>query len=301
MKKSITYDEIQDALTGYTKLSTFKKDYPKHSARAYYMGWARELFSHLSKYNRNHTIESVQIEALKYKHRSDFFNNSRPEYKAAGKLDILDIVCSHMTKKKMGAIAYTDRELIDEALKHNTKMDFKHNGNAMYQVAGKRNMIDKICSHMTGLNTWSKEDVLKVAETCSTRTEFKTKYGGAYNYARTNNIYEEVMKDIPQSRIRGEYNIFYIWEAIGERWNDKPIFKIGVTSKRLGIERIERVAFTNNFEHKIHVLIESDIASYLESTLLNKFNDIPNISGEGATEFRAIEYEDIERLKALYV
>ncbi len=93
---------------------------------------------------------------------------------------------------------------------------------------------------------------------------------------------------------------FYIWEVIDMKWNNKPVFKFGITSDRLGMRRIIRVAGKHNVKYKLHLKITNKNAGDIEKLILNKFNDIPEMIGDGATEFRAVEYKEIERIKSLY-
>ncbi len=213
MKKSITYDEIENALTGYTKLATFKKDYPKHNARAYYMGWAEDLFSHLSKYNRNHTVESIQTEALKYNHRSDFFNESIAEYKAAVKMNVLDIVCSHMIRKPL--IRMTTSDFIIKAIAlHGDRYDYSlvnyensHKNitiicdiHGKFQQTPNTHLTSKGCSECGRLANWDgrrkwNTDTLKLeALKYKNKVDFKIHSAGAYSAAYDKDLLNNICK-----------------------------------------------------------------------------------------------------------
>ncbi len=99
---------------------------------------------------------------------------------------------------------------------------------------------------------------------------------------------------------KSDADTFYIWEAVGLKMNNKPIFKFGITSDRLGMARIKKVAKKHNVKYKLHLKIFNENAESMEKDILSKFNDIPEMVGDGATEFRAVEYETIERIKSLY-
>ena len=81
-----------------------------------------------------------------------------------------------------------------------------------------------------------------------------------------------------------------MWRAIGEYWSDNPIYKIGVTSHRLGKQRIERVAKAHGFEYEIIFMRNTHRALQIETKLLNKYTDVPKLEKvDGFNEFRAIK------------
>ena len=147
---------------------------------------------------------------------------------------------------------------------------------------------------------------------------FKDVHGITYDYSKVVYTTSKVKVDIickihgvftqtPSNHKRGvgcpkcnkisDNDVLYVWEAVGERWNDKPIFKIGVTSKRLGMTRVKQVAYSMGFEYKIHLLEVVDKARSKEQEILNKLYDIPTLIGNGSTEFRACSYQELEKLK----
>ena len=119
---------------------------------------------------------------------------------------------------------------------------------------------------------------------------------GQYLKNRTRILAKRKEDYIPSPNgIPSDNNIFYVWEAIGEKWNDKPIFKIGITSKRLGNKRINEVARKHNFTPKIIVKRLCSNAREFERKILNSLFDIPKLLGNGATEFRACTYKEIDK------
>ena len=109
----------------------------------------------------------------------------------------------------------------------------------------------------------------------------------------------------PKCAPTSDYDVLYIWQVIGELWNDKPIYKIGVTSEHLGEKRIKKVARSINAEYKVCSYIKTEDALDIETELHNNFTDIPNMGDiDGRTEFRAIKenemLDEIEWLDVLY-
>ncbi len=90
------------------------------------------------------TYEMLKEEALKYNTRISFQNGSCGAYHKALRCNLLDDICSHMTKQ----FIWTDEMLKEEALKYNTRVDFKNRKNKAYSAAQRKGIIDDICSHM---------------------------------------------------------------------------------------------------------------------------------------------------------
>ncbi len=106
---------------------------------------------------------------------------------------------------------------------------------------------------------------------------------------------EQYFKDYGEYPKVGTANdLLYIWEAIGERWDDMPVFKIGITSQRLGKKRINGVAREANFTPNILLMlpITDGKASEVEKRILKQLTVIPIIGVfSGSTEFRACTYD----------
>jgi len=143
------------------------------------------------------TKEKCGTVALKYNTRNDFRINSGSAYNSAQMNEWLDDICSHMEKFKR-KIYWSFDKCEKEALKYNTKKEFKTKSSSAYSTSVKNGWVDKICKHMEKLpyNTvyWTKERCADVAQQCRTKTEFAKTYGGAYYNARKNNWLNEFFK-----------------------------------------------------------------------------------------------------------
>lgn len=85
-------------------------------------------------------------------------------------------------------------------------------------------------------------------------------------------------------------------KAIGEFYNDKQLFKIGVTSSRLGKNRIKQQSIKVGCEYE-EVLHEDVIckATKLEKEI-HKLGTNPKLTGfDGATEIRAFNDEELKK------
>ena len=78
-----------------------------------------------------------------------------------------------------------------EAKKYNNKKDFRENCVQANKVLRKHKLFDEACSHMKNLinknNYWNEEKCKEKSLLCNTRTDFKMKFGVAYQVSIKNN------------------------------------------------------------------------------------------------------------------
>ena len=197
------------------------------------------------------TIKELQVEALKYKTRSEFKANSNSSYKSACKQGILDKICDHMPKDYNKP--YTIKELITEALKFKTRGDFFNNNQSAYQAARRKGVVffDKICSHMSESLTksWTFEELWEEALKFKTRVEFARKSKSSYNIACRMKILDTICSHMPKHVDQsGENSAVYKWtfkmihvealkfETRGEFRNNSAAYNIA--AKRNILDRV---------------------------------------------------------------
>lgn len=136
------------------------------------------------------TKENCKKEALKYSSRNEFRKKSGSAYYSSLRNGWHDEICTHM-KRPIRNIIWTKEKCYEEALKYNTKSDFRKYSPVAYSTSIKNKWINDICTHMYKFKTkpifWTKEKCYEAANLCKTKTEFAKKYGAAYNLARKNN------------------------------------------------------------------------------------------------------------------
>lgn len=95
-------EKCREVISKCKTLLEFRNKYPTAYSVCKKKGWFEELCSNLEvlrdvyKWNN---IESIHKEALKYTSRQEFSKNNGAAYAAAHRLNIIDIVCSHMPQK----------------------------------------------------------------------------------------------------------------------------------------------------------------------------------------------------------
>jgi hypothetical protein len=148
-KDGYTYEEIQENILKYNNVSEFINNSRQNKRHYEYIkskGWY-DLFSHFKSKIRNLTKEDV---IKKAKECNDYTIWSR-EYShyqwKAKELGIHDEITKHMPKKIVKR-NFTKTQLEEEALKYNTRNEFKKGNSSMYIYSHKLGIMDDICKHM---------------------------------------------------------------------------------------------------------------------------------------------------------
>jgi hypothetical protein len=184
-----------------------------------------------------------------------------------------------------GKVRYwTADRVIEEASKYDSRKEFYIGNASAYNAAKKLKMMDSLFGFIR--KQWTEESLRDEASKYSTRVEFYRGNGSAYATALRQGMIDILFPD----RCGGtDNNAVYIWRAKGQFFNGNPVYKIGVTSTRLGTLRIEQVAKAAGFEFSI-VCCESVKckANDLEKKL-HLLGESPVYDGfNGYTEFRAL-------------
>lgn len=114
------------------------------------------------------TLEKLTVEALKYKTRKEFSDNSHGAYCMARKNGVLNEICSHMPLHAVRDYSGENNpsfkwaiELIKkEALKYSTRSEFQKSSGSSYIAAIKNGILDEACNHMKtlhGISLYEKE------------------------------------------------------------------------------------------------------------------------------------------------
>lgn len=153
----------KDSVINLAKSCKTKKEFKKHSGAydaAINKGWLEEIYSFLTPTTKkiidNLDYEKCKEEALKYKSRTEFKNNSSGTYNKARKLKILDTICSHMYRKIKPKGYWSYEKCKEEALKYTSKFEFQKKCSSAYSKSYEEKWLDEICSHMKRLNNLKK-------------------------------------------------------------------------------------------------------------------------------------------------
>lgn len=196
-----TKEKCQKEAKKYNSKSKFQKGNVSAYRNALNNNWLEDICPHMitkTKPKNYWTKEQCKIEASKYKSRADFQKSSNVAYTKSCKNKWIDEICSHMVEIKKPNNYWTKERCKAEAIKYQSKKEFREQAGNVYAIAHKRGWIDEICSHMRPkrrpFGYWTKDKIIEEAAKYSTRSEFNKKSGGASTVARGYGWYEEIWK-----------------------------------------------------------------------------------------------------------
>ena len=191
-------------------------------------------------------------------------------------------------------VAWTEETVRNEALKYSSKKEFQDKCSSGEAAARRFGILDDLGFKrpVQSRFKWTEEAIRVEALKYSTKREFEKFARGASERARVIGIIDDLgLLEYPPS----DNDTIYMWRAVGQYFNSNPVYKIGVTSARLGLARINQVSKASGFESQmIFVHVVAGKASSLESKLL-AMGDDPRYTGfNGASEFRAFNSAALE-------
>jgi hypothetical protein len=101
--------------------------------------------------------------------------------------------------------------------------------------------------------------------------------------------------DLPPDYRYTSNDIVYLWKT-GLLQKRKPIYKIGVTSKRRGKKRIEYVAKKHGTTHAVIRYEECADAIAIENAVLDVATPVSSIEGDGVSEMFVASIEELNRI-----
>lgn len=93
-------------------------------------------------------------------------------------------------------------------------------------------------------------------------------------------------------------NTVYIWKSENETYQGRDVYKIGVTSDRLSDKRIYEVAKKSKRDARIMILKRVENARSVEAGLLAMGVNLGYVGFNGATEFRAMDDDELAKAVA---
>lgn len=230
---------------------------------------------------RKWTLENLIVEASKYTTLKDFRTKSEGAYKA--------YLSQGKPEKILSAFEYargywTEESALKEAQKYESRWEFQQGSGGAYRFLWKLDLLGSVFEPLDK-SSWCEKSVEKVAKGLPDRKTLRSKFPGAYGYAVRNNMLDSLFGPTLNTP-SCDNDVVYLWRPKGY----KNTYKVGVTSKRLGHERINYVSRKSSLEVDEVIFIETDDARSLEGKILSENSEygfFPSFSG--STEFRTIK------------
>jgi len=229
---------------------------------------------------RKWTLDKLVEEASKYGTLKDFRLGSEGAYKAYLTQGKPKEVSDHLD---CGRTIWTEYTARLEAKKYSRRWDFQRGSGGAYRFLWKSGALDEIFDPITNY-VWDEESVRLAALGLLDRRSFKAKFPGAYKFAYNNSLLESLF-GVTLNTPKCDNDLVYLWRPFGY----KNVYKVGITSKRLGSERVNYVSNKSGLGVAEVFFIEAKDAKALESKILGDnqpYGFFPKFSG--STEFRVI-------------
>lgn len=240
------------------------------------------------------TLEKILSESIKYQNRNAFKHGSPSAYDAARRRKLVDIVCEHMSPKLQ---TWTKEKVALIAKKYKNRNAFKKGDPNAYDAALKRlKCMDEICSHMSlALTLWDEDLIQKEANKYLLREDFYRGSRNAHAAACARGILDKVCSHM-EYKPSSENDAVYIWKAKELTFNGLPVYKMGVTSYKKGLNRISRVSSMSKIQPEIILFKKVSIKATTIEKDMHKIGFNPGYSGfNGSTEFRAMSNDELAR------
>lgn len=286
-KRDFSEQEIRAVAASFTTRSDFA-NYARHARRACnnFPGLLNSLFPETrGDWSRKWDGDTIRAEAAKYSSRAAFEAGRPGAVNAARERHpgLLDELFPPLQRKTP-----TLEEARLLAREYPSRKAFNKEHSPAYNVCRKAGVLDELFADNRGYSRfkWTEEAVREEAKKYKTKREFERDARGASASARKLGIIDELgLEEYPPS----DNDAIYIWRAVGQHYNGNPIYKIGVTSARLGTQRIEQVAKDSGFEFDL-ICCEPVTCKATElERKLHILGEDPQLAGfNGCTEFRAL-------------
>lgn len=188
LRKTLSDDAVLEEMRKYKTKIEFKTN----NNAAYQQALKRNLLNKHIFQSFFWTNEELALEAKKYKYKKDFKKHNDSAYNTAYARNILNDICSHM-KRPPKLEKYTETELAQEALKYNSKIEFKNSSPSAYRSAIRKGIMQSVSSHMTnGIVYWTDKMLQDESLKYNTRGEFIKGSKNAWQIARKRGLLDSI-------------------------------------------------------------------------------------------------------------
>lgn len=236
------------------------------------------------------TKDRCRREAAKYKSRAEFRKHSASACQKTYDMGWHDEFFPSHGRNPKGYWTFEKVARVAADYKH--RRDFELAEGAAYKAAQSKGWLDDVCGHMVAQNeSWTFEKCREVWAKYNTRGEVQAHDKNAYDVAHRNRWIERLSEHMEWAG-RSDEDSIYIWRVK----DFEKIYKIGITSGRLGDYRVRNAAHKTGFVPEIVIIQKVDNARGLESKLLSKFSNRPDFDGpfDGYTEMRVLTEDELD-------
>jgi hypothetical protein len=271
-----------------------RTEWNKSNASAYNSahrnGWLDEVCAHMTSGNKPKgywTLERCMQSAAGFERPVDWQDADGSAYVTARVKGWLSQCTAHMTGGIKPRGYWTLERCMEEAAQYTSPVEWFNNSTSGFSTAHRNGWLEKCEAHMVSdtkpRGHWTLDNCLEDASRYGSRSDWKRGSSGAYTVAARNGWLDQCCEHM--ERAGGTDNdVVYIWRDAGS-----DLHKVGVTSARIGEQRVSGCGSHNGMDPRIVLMLKVDDARAVESKLLELGTD-PELDSsiDGYTEFRRL-------------
>lgn len=233
------------------------------------------------------TLERCIEDAKQYRTNNEWRSAKGGSYPAALRKGWVDQCQAHLSLAYRPRGYWTLERCMEDALNYGTRSGWKEAGGGSYDFARSKGWLNQCCAHMKKVRKpkghWTLEQCKKDAEQFAGRREWQLANTSGYDMALRNGWVDNCCAHMGQAG-GTDNDVVYIWRDAGS-----DLHKVGVTSERIGEDRINICRRNNGMDPRIILMLKVEDARAVESQLLNLGTD-PELDSsiDGYTEFRKL-------------
>lgn len=250
------------------------------------------------RFPRKWSVDLAVSISMLHKTRKEFRQKDSGAYRYLANKGLLHLI-SFETEVRVHRVDYF--QVICEIKRCKTRTEFNERHPKSYAAVFNHQLLhDVYNSHFgRGATTkyWNKERAISSAKKHKTKNSLRLAEPGAYVYILNNNLSSVAFSHM--TREKSDYDVVYLWVA-EEKIDGKNLVKVGVTSKRLGKERVSSVSRKSGINVKRLLEINTDKALEIEGSIKRE-NESAGLSGfNGCSEFMIIGDQELDNIEKEY-
>ena len=174
--------------------------------------------------------------AKQFSSRSEFADGNKPAYEASRLMGLLDDWFGYKLNQ------WTENKIREESTRYNNRTDFAKASGSAYNAARRLGILSSLFESQ--LKSWNRDTITAVAKNCENKKQMKRKYASAYNAALRLNMIDELFVNQISINTRDCVYLWSVKEELG-------LYKVGITSEKMGEYRIHQVAREANVTPQI--------------------------------------------------
>jgi hypothetical protein len=242
----------------------------------------RQILQDKGRLRKTWTIEEIKQEAQKYRTSSEFSKGSPKAYGAYIRSGRPQEILNLLTPLKR---SWSIESAKQEASKYPDRWTFQKGCGSAYRILWKKGLLEDVFGPLPEKQSWNYEKVVECANLCKHRTDFKIKYPGGHQWAYEKGLLSELFGETYNTP-ECDNDVLYIWSVV----EIPNLYKVGITSSRLGIRRINYSCRKGSVKADKIWLFYVDDAKTLEKEILSLGESYTfDKPFSGSTEFRVFD------------